>query len=187
MPTSYSRCSTNVTNRETSSDFTTADARRFWSRVDRGVGRDDCWAWLGSKNGPDGYGGINVTRTARDGRRYRGPEYTHRYAYLLTHGAIPDGMSVLHRCDNPICVNPSHLFLGTQADNMKDAAAKGRLHVPRPRGQKLSAAQLREIDALYAGGATQVAIATHLGVSKGFVSLYLRGERRQLAQKHAAA
>ena len=184
MPTSYSRCFDNVTNSETSSGFTTQDAARFWRKVNRGVGRDDCWTWTGSKCGRDGYGGFSVARGKPRGQQ--APKYAHRAAYELTHGPIPAGLSILHRCDNPICVNPAHLFLGTQADNMKDAAAKGRLHVPRPRGQKLSAAQLREIDALYAGGATQVAIATHLGVSKGFVSLYLRGERRQ-AQKHAAA
>ncbi len=158
----------------TSSEFTTADALRFWAKADRGVGRDDCWRWTGAKFGRDGYGGFSVARSKPRAR------YAHRVAYELTHGSIPAGLSVLHRCDNPICVNPRHLFLGTHADNMRDAAQKGRLHVPRPTGQKLSTADLIEIDVLRAAGFTLRAIAERKGVSEGWVSLYLRGHRRQL-------
>lgn len=181
---SLNRSSSNVTVSETSSEFTTEDAVRFWRKVDRGAGRDDCWTWTGSKYGRDGYGGFSVARGKARGQQP--PKYAHRAAFALTHGPIPHGLSVLHRCDNPICVNPSHLFLGTQADNMRDAAAKGRLHVERPRRQKLTTAQLIEIDALYAAGLPQVCIATQFGVSTSFISKYLHGERRQLAIKQAS-
>lgn len=169
---------------ETPTGFTTEDASRFWRKVDRGVGRDDCWRWTGAMLGRDGYGGFSVARGKPRGQQP--PKYAHRVAYELMHGPILVGMSVCHRCDNPICVNPSHLFLGTQADNMRDAAAKGRLHVERPRGQKLTTVQLIEVDALYAAGWSQVRIATHFGVSETWVSLYLHGERRQFSIKRTA-
>lgn len=94
---------------------------RFWSKVDL-KGPDDCWEWQASKL-PDGYGSFGV--------RSRVVDKAHRVSWVLKNGPIPDGMSVCHRCDNPPCVNPDHLFLGTQQDNMKDMVSKGRhgLHV----------------------------------------------------------
>jgi len=184
-PVSCNRCSVEFTVSETSSGFTTADALRFWAKADRGVGRDDCWRWLGAKLGRDGYGGFSVARGLARGQQP--PKYAHRVAYALTHGPIPAGLSVLHRCDNPICVNPSHLFVGTHADNMRDAARKGRLHVERPRRQKLSSVQLIELDTLHVAGWPQVRLAKHFGVSKTWVSMYLRGERRQWSPNRAVA
>lgn len=169
---------------EISSVFTTDDARRFWIKASRGAGRDSCWNWTGAKLGRDGYGGFSVAR--RLARGHQAPRYAHRVAYELTHGPIPAGLCVLHRCDNPKCVNPSHLFLGTQADNLRDASVKGRLRVERPKAQKLSTADLIEIDALRAAGWTMQRIADRMAVSLTFVSLYLRGERRQLAIKRTA-
>jgi hypothetical protein len=79
-----------------------------------------CWIWTGWVNRA-GYGYINI-----NGRHERDTE-AHRAAWLLFRGPIPEGMYVCHKCDIPSCVNPDHLFLGTQTDNMRDASAKGRL------------------------------------------------------------
>src|SRR5690606_24199021 len=101
----------------------------------------------------------------------------HRLAYVLAHGDIPEGMSVLHRCDNPACVNPEHLFLGTQADNVADAVAKGRI----AKGDRLpqtvlTEEQVREaIDLIVAGKATLMALAERYGVSMATLNSAVRG------------
>jgi len=88
-----------------------------------------CWEWSGSRNA-DGYGYLRVG-SQRDGTRSR--VLAHRLAWMLAHGgAIPGGLFVLHRCDNPPCCNPAHLFLGTNADNVADMLAKGRHVSVRP-------------------------------------------------------
>jgi hypothetical protein len=91
---------------------------RFWLKVNKSgpVVRDDlgpCWVWTGRTRNT-GYGGFGRSWLA------------HRFAWELTNAPIADGLCVLHRCDNPPCVNPAHLFLGTQADNNRDCGAKGR-------------------------------------------------------------
>lgn len=89
---------------------------RFWSKVARTQNEADCWLWLGATRA-GGYGSIKVGRKL---------EMAHRVSYLLAHGSIDEGLCVLHRCDNPSCVNPSHLFLGTKKDNTADRISKGR-------------------------------------------------------------
>ena len=89
-------------------------AERVMHKV-RQVGR--CWEWTGASNGV-GYGEIRLSKTRM--------VYTHRLAYELTWGPIPEGMVIAHRCDNPRCLKPSHLFPATQAENMQDMVAKGR-------------------------------------------------------------
>jgi hypothetical protein len=100
-----------------------------------------CWLWEKSLY-PNGYGQINVAGKGMG---------AHRASWAAFKGAIPKGLMVLHRCDNPCCVNPAHLFLGTHQDNMDDRRRKDREHHPKGElqgGHKLTEAQVREIKAI---------------------------------------
>lgn len=88
--------------------------KRFWDKVKKG---DHCWSWTGAAT-TKGYGRINI-----NGRLV----LAHRLSWEMENGPVPDGLWVLHSCDNPPCVRPSHLFLGNQSMNMLDCAAKGRI------------------------------------------------------------
>jgi hypothetical protein len=141
---------------------------RFWAKVDRSrVGR--CWPWIGAKNGGEGYGVI-----FRDGR----PALAHRVSWELHNGPIPDGLGVLHRCDNPPCVNPRHLFVGSNADNNRDKISKGRSGCVSGEdhpGARLTAALVRAIRRERGAGLTLLRIADKYGIGTTQASRICRG------------
>lgn len=132
-----------------------------------------CWTWTGGCN-PKGYGRFNF-----EGRA----SMAHRASYRMHVGPIPVGMLVCHRCDNPACINPAHLFIGTPADNSADMTAKGRS--PRQCNEKsgmakLSDTQVAEMRERRAGGETCASIAKAFGVSESHVSRVTRELRRPI-------
>lgn len=123
---------------------------RLWGRVRKSEG---CWEWTAS-TGDGGYGRISIGDVRHQ---------VTRVVWEVTFGPIPAGMLVCHSCDNPPCVRPDHLFLGTQRENMKDAGRKGRLSLGHPR--KLTVDQLRELRAAYDAGASPSRLAPLYDVS----------------------
>lgn len=136
--------------------------QRFWPKVKK---TPTCWIWTGSKNRL-GYGDIRIQNTTLR-KRYK----AHRLSYILNKGEIPGGLFVCHSCDNPSCVNPNHLWLGTMQDNMADMVKKGRQNKGERNGHaKLSNKQAREIRQLYkTGDFTQLQLAKRYGISDGQV------------------
>jgi len=139
----------------------------LWPRVAVGA-PDACWPWTGPHR--NGYGYVNLTIDRR-----RVFLRAHRLAWTLTHGAIPDGADVLHRCDAPRCCNPEHLFLGNDATNAADRNRKGR----QARGESNGRARLTDADvrAILAADAPPEALACRYGVSGNHVRAILAGKR----------
>lgn len=132
-------------------------------------GATQCWIWNGSVN-QWGYG---RTKTPLSKERA-----AHRLSFVLHNGQIGNGLLVLHKCDTPRCCNPQHLFLGTNTDNMRDMAAKGR-HSGR-RGEtnnsaKLTRAGACDIRTAFAGGETVSSLSQRFGVSRRAIKLLLDG------------
>lgn len=119
-------------------------ALRFWTKVERGEG---CWLWCAALD-RNGYGWF---------RAFGRSTFAHRVAWRLTHGEWP-GRHLLHSCDTPRCVNPAHLREGTQAENIADAVARGRIARGEARS-RLTDADVRAIRAAVSGGATQTEMA----------------------------
>lgn len=140
--------------------FTTKTVQRFWSKVRKG---DGCWEWLAGKK----IGGYGQFYTAAKPRALS----AHRASWVIAHGPIPKGLVVCHACDNPGCVRPDHLFLGTPRANATDAVMKRRhAYGGRNGGAKLSEADVLEIRRLYAAGEKVVGLARRFGVSRDAIS-----------------
>lgn len=156
---------------------------RFWSRVTK---TEACWIWNGPKT-RDGYGRLMY----QDKTTVR----AHRLSYLLNVGPIAEGMCVLHRCDNPSCVNPGHLYVGTHHDNASDRDIRGRGNIPSrsganhwmkrepervARGESFSRSSItdeavRMVRSRYAcGDVTQKALADEFGITRKNLHLILR-------------
>lgn len=136
----------------------------FWDKVDVGSW-DRCWPWMASRDA-EGYGQFQFRPTFQN-VRWR----PHRFSWATVHGPIPEGFHVCHKCDNPPCCNPEHLFLGDDAANVADKVAKGR----QQKGSQHAMAKLKESDVieifhLHHGGMRVGPIAARFGVSGSIVS-----------------
>lgn len=168
-------------------NLTQEQVESFWSRVDRS---SECWVWrklreykkrkAGNIKNPYTY--INI------GGQHIG---IHRIAYVLAHGAIPEGLYVCHHCDNPPCCNPAHLYAGTAKDNAQDAIRRGRvqkrerkpkaIRIPHPRNLKVTNEQVREMRAEYKAGYSLSQLANKYNVNPSFVSLIVNNKRRLIS------
>lgn len=150
---------------------------RFWSKVDRSGGPDACWPWTASRR-LNGYGQFGVRAEGKD----LAPALSHRVAYELTNGLIPDGMHICHSCDNPPCCNPAHLWAGSRKDNMTDCSSKGRVAKNPSHGEangnsKLTEDDVRHILELRKQGLSQHAISRAVNVPRPTIKDIVTGFR----------
>lgn len=142
----------------------------FWKRVDKGS-PDECWNWKGNLF-TNGYGQLGFV--------HRGSRLAHRYSYLIHNGTVCNDNQVLHKCDNKKCVNPNHLFLGSQSDNIQDMINKGRDNIYFKNGgsvgekntkSKLNETDVEEIKRKYNTGLyTQLKLSEIFGISRSAIS-----------------
>ncbi len=135
----------------------------LWKYVDKSA---DCWLWTGAQS-TTGYGQIRIKGALM---------FAHRLTFMMENGFIPESTCVLHRCDTPLCVRPSHLFAGTKADNTADMIAKGRV----ARGEALPQAKLTkervsEVKRMLAAGSRPFQIAKMFGLTQQAVCNIRRG------------
>lgn len=150
-------------------------SERFWESVNRNgpihpVMGTACWLWTGHKK-PRGYGFLGTSA---------GHRYAHRLSYEIHHGVIPDNLCVCHRCDNRLCVNPQHLFIGTHAENMHDMAMKGRANKDVLRGERhpntrLTEQQVRDIRWRFFVGEPPTHLAVEYKVTKSQIYKIVKG------------
>jgi HNH endonuclease len=147
--------------------------QRFWLKVDTSGGIAACWPWLGARS-PLGYGRLTVRGRV---------EFAHRVAWRLFRSVIPEGMHACHSCDNPPCVNPTHLFLATHAENMADKAVKKRAPGASQPGEQNPLAKLTNVAIVsirrrYATGEwTQAQLGAEYGVEQTTIGQIVRGRR----------
>lgn len=144
--------------------------KRFWNSVDKS---GDCWLWTAGKN-KAGYG-IFYARKKH--------VLAHRYSYELANGPIPEAMKICHHCDHPACVRDSHLFCGTDADNVADKVAKGRI----PKGEthhnaRLTDDDVRQIRLDYASGISAAALGKKYGIHERYARGVAKRQRRKYTE-----
>lgn len=164
--------------------ITNKDKLRFFDKVDIRE-NNCCWEWKSCRSS-SGYGEFYI-----NGKNVS----SHRFSYILSNGKIPSGLCVLHHCDNPGCVNPEHLFLGTQLDNMADMIKKGRKATNKIKNRKLNnSLQLmssimdliityfrnKRIIKMRAGGMTHQDIADKVGLTKARVHMIVKRHEEML-------
>ena len=143
------------------------DEEKFWSKVNKGLDHE-CWEWTDSIG--DRYGKIWIDNKWIS---------AHRFSYMLSRRCeIPKGMQVLHLCDNTKCVNPSHLYCGTQADNMKDRFERGRVDQAMFAQPKFYCGEVWLMKKLYKDGLTQTFIAKMFKTDQSTISRWVRDEFR---------
>lgn len=154
-------------------------AARLASKLERQP--NGCLYFMGSR--AKGYGKIGVVG--------KSPQTTHRVAWELRHGPIPDGLCVLHKCDNRPCCDTDHLFIGTKADNTHDMMAKGRegWHRINRKGEANGRAKISTADAcaIYLDKRSSMPLSRHYGISQGQVNNIRRGETWAEATAHLRA
>jgi len=148
---------------------------RFWAKVRRGTD-SECWEWIAHRN-RDGYGHIYIAK-----RLLR----AHRVSWVIAFGNIEDGACVLHRCDNPSCVNPKHLFIGTHKDNVEDMRNKGRQRWIKAGEKriKLSREQVEMLRGDKANGASSTQLAAKYGISRSHARRIANGTKWKNRPKH---
>lgn len=141
---------------------------RFWAKVDR-RGPDECWPWTGSNH--QGYGTFHVSSA-------RGRVKAHAFSVELATGIpCPPGQGGLHRCDNPPCVNPAHIYYGTQRQNSSDMVERRRHQVGEERpNARLTSEQVRSIRERFAAGETFTVLRAEFGMSSGRLSAIVNGK-----------
>jgi hypothetical protein len=140
------------------------DINRFWSKVIK-KGSDECWEWDAGKIGK-GYGSFCL---------YGKTMTAHRISYIINKGDIPKGGLVLHTCDNPACVNPNHLYIGTYGDNNMDREDRN----PGTSGRisKFTKDNIQHIKEEYSKGSTQGDLSMEFGVSRQYISNIINNKR----------
>lgn len=140
---------------------------RFEEKFEK-IDGNTCWEWKAHRT-PKGYGSIKINRRMRS---------AHRVSWELYEGPIPEGLCILHRCDNPPCVRPSHLFLGTQAENVADMISKNRKAIGVNSGSnKLNESQVHEIRRIFQeGGISKRKLGRQFGVSDMTVFFIVTGQ-----------